>query len=203
MATSKLPFPPSFSFPMNQVIHFSHSACFPASFLLLSSPLLLPPPHSYEQGLWCQTDWPHISSVQSLSRVWLFVTPRTAAHQASLSITNSQSLPKLMSTESVMPSNHLILCLPLLLPPSVFPSIEVFSSEPVFRIQWPKYWSFSFSINPSNQAPLFTGCVTLGFVPRFHHLSSGMHSSICLVELLWGLNEVIILKAPRIMPGIL
>ena len=77
------------------------------------------------------------------------MTPRTVAHQASLSITNSQSLFKLMSIESVMPSNHLILCHPLLLPPSIFPGIMVFSSESVLHIRWPKYWSFSFSINPS------------------------------------------------------
>ena len=75
----------------------------------------------------------------------------TAAHQASLSITNSQSLLKLMSSESVMPSNHLILCHPLLLPPSIFPSIRVFSNESLLCIRWPKYWSFSFSINPSNE----------------------------------------------------
>ena len=93
------------------------------------------------------------SSVQSLSHIRLFVTPWTAAHQASLSISNSQSLPKLMSTELVMPSNHLILCHPLLLLPSVFPSIRVFSSESAFRIMWPKYWSFSFSISPSNEHP--------------------------------------------------
>ena len=92
-----------------------------------------------------------LSSVQLLSCVRLFATLRTAAHQASLSITNSQSLPKLMSTESVMPSNHLILCRPLLLPPSVFPSIRVFSDESVLHIRWPKYWSFSFSISPSNE----------------------------------------------------
>ena len=91
------------------------------------------------------------SSVQSLSCVQLFVTPWTAAHQASLSITNSQSLLILMSSESVMPSNHLILCHPLLLPPSVFPSIRVFSNESVLCIRWPKYWSFSFSICPSNE----------------------------------------------------
>ena len=90
------------------------------------------------------------SSVQSLSRVWLFATPWTAAHQASLSITNSQCLLKLMSTESVMPFNHLILCRPLL-PPSVFPSIRVFSNESALRIRWPKYWSFSFSISLSNE----------------------------------------------------
>ena len=92
-----------------------------------------------------------ISSVQSLSRVWLFVTPWTAACQVSLSITNSQSLSKLMSSELVMPSNHLILCHPLFLPPSIFPSIRIFSSESVLHIRWPKYWSFSFSISPSNE----------------------------------------------------
>ena len=91
------------------------------------------------------------SSVQLFSCVQLFVTPWTAAHQASLSITNSQSLFKLMSIPSVMPSNHLILCCPLLLLPSIFPSIMVFSNESVLCIRWPKYWSFSFSISPSNE----------------------------------------------------
>ena len=90
-----------------------------------------------------------LSSVQSLSCVQLFATPWTAAHQASKSI-NSQSLLKLMSIESVMPSNQLILCRPLLLPSSIFPSIRVFSNESVLRIRWPKYWSFRFSISPSN-----------------------------------------------------
>ena len=93
------------------------------------------------------------SSVQSLSHVQLFVTSWTAARQASLSITNSQSLPKLMSIESVMPSNHLILCCPLLFLPSIFPSIRVFSKESALRIRWPKYWSFSFNISPSNEHP--------------------------------------------------
>ena len=91
------------------------------------------------------------SSVQSLSRVQLFATPWTAAHQASLSITNSWSLPKLMSIESMIPSSHLILCPPLLLPPSTFTSIRVFSDESAVRIWWPEYWSFSFSISPSNE----------------------------------------------------
>ena len=91
------------------------------------------------------------SSAQSLSRVQHFVTPWTAAHQASISITNSQSLPKLMSIESVMPSNHLILCLPLLLLPSIFPSVRVFSNESALHIRWPKYCSFSFSISLSNE----------------------------------------------------
>ena len=93
------------------------------------------------------------SSVQLLSRVRLFAAPWTAARQASLSITNSRSLLKLMSIESVMPSNHLILCCPLLLPPSIFPSIRVFSNESVFHIRWPKDWSFSFNISPSNEHP--------------------------------------------------
>ena len=93
----------------------------------------------------------HLGPVLSLSCVQLFVTPWTAAHQAFLSITNSQSLLKLMSIEWVMPSNHLILCCPLLLPPSVFPSIRVFSHESVLYIRWPKYWSFSFSISLSNK----------------------------------------------------
>ena len=91
------------------------------------------------------------SVAQSLSHVRLFATPWTAAHQASLSITNSRSLPKLMSIKSVMPSNHLILCHPLLLLPSIFYSIRVFPSESVLLIRWPKYWSFSFSITPSNE----------------------------------------------------
>ena len=90
-------------------------------------------------------------SVQSLNYVRLFATPWTAAHQASLSITNSQSLLKLMSIESVTPTNHPILCRPLLLLPSIFPSIRVFSNESVLHIWWPKYWSFSFSISSSNE----------------------------------------------------
>ena len=91
------------------------------------------------------------SSVQSLSLVQLFLTPWTSAHQASLSITNSRSSRKLISIELVMPYNLLILCHPLLLPPSIFPSIRVFSNESVLHIKWPKYWSFSFNINPSNE----------------------------------------------------
>ena len=91
------------------------------------------------------------SSVQLLSHIRLFTTPWTAACQASLSITNSRSLLKLMSIELVMPSNHLILCCPLLLLPSIFPSIRFFSNESVLRIWWPKYWSFSFNISPSNE----------------------------------------------------
>ena len=93
------------------------------------------------------------SSVQSLSRVWLFAIPGTAARQASLSITNTRSSLKLMSIESVMPSSHLILCCPLLLLPSIPPSIRVFSNESTLRMRWPKYWSFSFSISPSKEHP--------------------------------------------------
>ena len=96
------------------------------------------------------------SSVQSLIHVRLFVTPWTAAHQASLSITNSWSPPKPISIELVMPSNHLILCHPLLLLPSIFPSIKVFSNESALWIRWPKYWSFSFNISPSNEHPGLT-----------------------------------------------
>ena len=94
-----------------------------------------------------------ISSVQSLSPVRLFVTPWTAARQASLSITNSWNSPKPMSIESMMPSSHLILCCPLFLLPPIFPSIRVFSNESALRIRWPKYWSFSFNISPSNEHP--------------------------------------------------
>ena len=97
-------------------------------------------------------------SVQSLSSVQLFVTPRTTANQASLSIMKTWSSPKSMSIESVMPSNHLILCHPLLLLPSIFPSIRDFSNKSVLHIRWPKYWSFSFSISPSNE---YSGLISL------------------------------------------
>ena len=109
--------------------------------------------------MWLDIQWEIVilniqfSSVQLLSRVQLFTTPWTAAHQASLSITNSQSPPKPMSIVLVMPSNHLILCHPLLLRPSNFPSIRVFSNESALRIRWPNYWSFSFNISPSNEHP--------------------------------------------------
>ena len=107
----------------------------------------------------------HFSSVQLLSCVWLFATPWTAAHQASLSITNTWSLPKLMSVESVMSSNHLTLCHPLHLLPSIFPNIRVFSTESALGIRWPKYWSFSFSISLSNEYSGFplrlTGLISL------------------------------------------
>ena len=92
-----------------------------------------------------------VISVQALSHVWLFATPWTTAHQASLSITNSWGPPRPISIESVIPSNHHILCRPLLLLPSIFPNIRIFSSESALRIRWPKYWSFSFNISPSNE----------------------------------------------------
>ena len=107
------------------------------------------------------------SSVQSLSHVQLFATPWTAAHQASLFITSSQSLFKLMSIESVMPSNHLILCRSLLLLPSIFPSIRGFSKESVLRIRWPKYWSFSFSISPSSE---YSGLISFRMDWMDHYL---------------------------------
>ena len=102
---------------------------------------------NWEVGIYVYT----VSSIQLLSHVSDFATPWTAARQASLSITNSCSLLKLMSIESGMPYNHLILCCPLLLLPSILPSIRVFSTESALRIRWPKYWSFSFNISPSNE----------------------------------------------------
>ena len=105
--------------------------------------------------------------VQWLSPVWLFEAPWTAARQASLSFTVSRSLLRLLSVESLVPSNHLILCGPLLLLPSIFPSIKVFSSELAVRIRWPKYWSFSFTINSSNE---YSGLVSFR-IDRFDHLA--------------------------------
>ena len=110
-----------------------------------------------------------LSSFQLLSHIWLLVTLWTATCQVSLSITNSQSLFKLMSIELVMPSNHLTLCHPLLLPPSIFPNIRVFSNESVLHIRWPKYWSFSFNISPSNE---YLGLVGLTLKSLLQHHSS-------------------------------
>ena len=138
---------------------------------------------------------PLLKVVQLLSPVWLFATPWTAAHQASLSLTISQSLPKFMSIELVMPSNHLILCHPFLLLPSIFPSIRVFSNESVLRIRCLKYWSFSFSISPSNE---FSGLIFLRMdwfyllavqgtlkSPLQHHSSKAIlqHSTFFIVQL--------------------
>ena len=117
------------------------------------------------------------SSVQSLNHVRLFVTPWTAAYQASLSITNSQNLLKLMSIKLVMPSNHLILCHPLLLLPSIFPSIRVFSNESVLRLRWPQYGSFSFSISPSNEYS-----VVISFRMDWFDLTE----TLSLIYRLWG-----------------
>ena len=138
----------------------------PSNHLILCRPRLLPPSifpniRVFSKESVSRIRWPKYwsfsfsisQSVQSLSHVQLFATPWTAGCQASLSITTSQSLLKLITIESVMPSNHLILRRPLLLLPSVFPSIRVFSSEPALRIRWPKYWSFSFTISPSNERP--------------------------------------------------
>ena len=137
------------------------------------------------------------SSVQWLSHVWLFATPWTTVCQACLSITNSRSPPKLMSIESVMPSNHLSLCRPLLLLPSVFPSIRVFSNELALRITWPKYWSFSFNISPSNEHPglisfrmdwldLLTVQGTLKSLLQHHSSKASIlqHSTFFIVQLL-------------------
>ena len=136
------------------------------------------------------------SSVQSLCSVRLFVTPCTAERQASLSITNSQRLPKLMSIESVMPSNHLILCHPLLLLPSIFPRIRVFSNKSALRIRWPKYWNFSFNISPSNEHPglisfsmdwldLFAVLGTLKSILQHHSSKASIlqHSAFFIVQL--------------------
>ena len=128
------------------------------------------------------------SSVQSLSHVLLFATPCTAAHQASLSVTNSRSSPRLTSIESVMPSSHLILCCPLLLLPSILPSMRVFSNEAALRIRWPKYWSFTFNISPSmNIQDLFplgwTGWIFLrskGLSRVFSNATVQKHQFVCI-----------------------
>ena len=136
------------------------------------------------------------SSIQLFSRVRLFATPWITARQASLSITNSQSLPKLLSIESVMPFNHLILCRSLFLLPSIFPSIKVFSNESVLHMRWPKYWNFSFTISPSNEHSglisfrmhwlgLFSVQGTLKSLLQHHSskTSSLQHSSFFIVQL--------------------
>ena len=133
-------------------------------------------------------------SVQSLSCIWLFATPWTAAHQASLSITNSRSLFKLMSIQSVMPSSHLILCCPLLLPPSIFPSIWVFSNESVLCIRWSKYWNFSFIISPSKEysgwfpsrLPGFISLQFKGLSRVFSKTTVQKHQFFCTRLSLWS-----------------
>ena len=124
-------------------------------------------------------------SVQSLSHVRLFVTPWIAACQDSLSITNSQSLLRLVSITLVMPSDHLILCHPLLLPPSIFPSITVFSNESILHIRWPKYWSYSFSISPSNEYSGLISVLPMSIQDWFRYMHSRQlngqeHSCSCI-----------------------
>ena len=144
-----------------------------------------------------------VSSIQSLNSVWLFATPWTAC-QASLSIINSRSLLKLMSIELMMPSNHLILCCPLLFLPSIFPNIRVFSNESVVRIRWPKYWNFIFSISPSNE---YSGLIS-SRIDWFHLLAVQEtlknvfqhHSSKAWI--LWCLALVMVqLSHPHVISG--
>ena len=137
-------------------------------------------------GLWPWL-WPHwfsasvqFSSVQLLSRVRLFATPWTAACQASLSITNSRSPPKPMFIESVVPSNHLILCHPLLLLPSIFPSIRVFSNESTLHMKWPKYWSFSFNISPTIEHPGLISLQSKGLSRVLSNTTVQKHNSSAL-----------------------
>ena len=138
------------------------------------------------------------SSIQSVSRVRLFATPFTAARQASLSITNAQSLLKLMSTKSGMPSNHLILCYPLLLLPSIFPSTKIFSNESVLCIRWPEYWSFSFSISlPMNVQDWFplgwTGLISLkskGLPRVFSNTTVQNHQFVSTKFSLWSNSHI-------------
>ena len=162
----------------NEVMRFVQSGgtMTPSQVYLHPGPMFLTPvwgvwscspiPTVYK-SLKCRESACYHCSVQSLNRVWLFAAPWTAACQASLFITNSQGLLKLMSIESVMPSNHLILCCPLLLLPSIFPSIRVFSNESALCIRWPKYWSFNFSISPSNE---YSGLISFR-IDWFDHLA--------------------------------
>ena len=145
------------------------------------------------------------SSVQSLSRVWLFVTPWTAACQASLSITNSQSPPKPLSIVSVMPSNHLILCRPLLLLPPIPPSIRVFSNESALCIRWPKYWNFSFNTSPFNEHPglisfrmdwLDLPAVQGTLKSLFHYHSSKASILLCSAFFIVQLSHLWLLEKP-------
>ena len=133
------------------------------------------------------------SSVQSLSCVRLFATPRIAACQASLSITNSQSSPKPMCIKSVMPSSHLILCCPLLLLPPTPPSIRVFSNETSLRMRWPKYWSFSLSISPSNEYSVLTSLISLqsgGLSRVFSNTTAQKHQSFGPHPSLWSNSHI-------------
>ena len=181
---------------------------FPAAAKLLQScptlcdPIDGSPPGSPSLGFSRQKHWMccyfllQCVKVKTLSRIRLLVTPWTAAHQASLSITNSWSLLKVMSIESVMPCNRLILCCPLLLPLSIFPSIRVFSKESVLPIRWPKYWSFSISVSPSNECSglisfrmdwldRFAVQGTLKSLLQHHYLKASIlwHSAFFMVQL--------------------
>ena len=156
MFPSWTPPPTSLPIPSLQVIpvHQPQASCILhkgiASYVFRVTPWSYP--HAVVNvGIIDQSGKNSVSTVQLLSPVWLFVTPWNAGCQASLSIINSRNLHKLMSFESVMQSNHLIFCQPLLLPPSIFLCIRVFSNESVLHIRWPKYWSLSFSISPSNE----------------------------------------------------
>ena len=148
------------------------------------------------QSLWkCWIGWQdtQFSSIQLLNRTWLSATPWTAECQASLSITSSWSLLKPMSIESMMPSNHLILCHPLLLLPSIFPSMRVFSNESALCIRWPKYWSFSFNISPSNE---YSGLISFRVDPWDllavqGTLKSGLQHHSSKASILWTLRELI------------
>ena len=171
--------PPSRDLHFTPLVSTEHQAELP----VLSSSFPLAPCFNHQ-----------FSSFHLLSHVQVLVTPWTAARQASLSITNSQSLLKLMSIESVMPSNHLILCRPLLLPTSIIPSIRGFSNESAFHMRWPKYWSFSFSISPSNEHP---GIISLRMDwldfravqgPRKSLLQHFSHGSVCVSGRLFSLS---------------
>ena len=137
-----------------------------------------------------QLNFTNFSSVQSLSRVWLFVTPWTAACQASLSITNSQSLPKPMSIDSVMPSSHLTLCCALLLRPPIFWSIRDFSNESALHIRWPKYWSFSFNISPSNEHPGLISLQSKGLSWVFSNTTVQKHQFFGAQLSLWSNSPI-------------
>ena len=142
--------------------------------------------------------WFKFSSVQLLSRVRLFTTPWTAAHQVSLSIINSQSLLKLIPIESMMPSNHLIFCHPLFLLPSILPHIKVFSNESALHIRWPKHWSFSFSISPSNEHPRLISfrmdwldlLAVQGTLKSLLHHHSSKHQFFCSQLSLWSNSHI-------------
>ena len=164
---------------MGFVIHWHESAMELHVFPIPIPPPRLPPFLSSTRSLDFYGKSAHFSSVQSLSRVRLFATPWTAALQASLSITNSRSPPKPMSIELVMPSNHLILCHPLLLLLSIFPSIRGFSNESALHIRWPKYWSFRFNISPPSEHPGLISLQSKGLSRVFSNTTVQKHQFFC------------------------